>query len=103
MAISQQPGNEIVYFHISSSGRVSRKITAKTHPNTLRPTTNHRNRLELIREARANPIGLPQSHVPLNRRFHHVFLRPTNLTDMRSARKQLISTIVQKKTTKPIA
>jgi hypothetical protein len=81
---------------------VSRKIIAKKQPNTLSATTNQRRRLELINVASAKPIGLPQSHVPLNFRFHLVFLRPTRL-EKRSARKQLSSTIVQKTTTRPIA
>jgi hypothetical protein len=82
---------------------VSRKIIAKKQPNTLSATTNQRRRLELINAASPKPIGLPKSHVPLNRRFHQVSLRPTSLTEMRSAKKQLSSTIVQKTTTKPIA
>ncbi len=57
-------------------------------------------RLQEIIQSVAYAIGLV---VPLNWGFHHVFLRPTSLTDMREARKQLSSTTVQKVTTRPIA
>jgi len=73
------------------------------HPHTLSTTTTHRIRLELIKAARAKPIGLPNSQVPLNFWFHHVFLRPTSFTEIRPARKQLRSTIAQKRTTRPTA
>jgi len=38
--------------------------------------------LDVIKVATTKPIGLAHSHVPLNSRFHHVFLLPTSLKDI---------------------
>ena len=62
---------------------MARKITAKTMPSTATASRVHRKKLDATKSAIPYPMVYPNIQVPLRGRFHHIFLFPTSLWEMR--------------------